>query len=107
VLPVRQAFALALLAITMGAPGAEPKQSLTREQMMPIVQKATWSFCHQPRRRIVDCQLSLMFIDGYWSVVASPVFQQLGGKPYCCAVDQEAFFDFSPSGKLIRTIHAQ
>jgi hypothetical protein len=54
----------------------------------------------------VDCHLSLLFIDGHWSVMASPVFQQPGAKPYCCAVDQEAFFDFSASGKLIRAIHA-
>jgi hypothetical protein len=102
----RQALALVLITIVVSASGARAKGNLTREQMMPIVRKATWSFCHQPKRHIVDCHLSLVFIDGYWSVTASPVFQQSGGKPYCCAVDQEAFFDFSPSGKLIRTIHA-
>jgi hypothetical protein len=102
----RQALALALLTVTVGASGAAAKGNLTREQMLPIVRKATWSFCHQPRRHIVDCHLSLLFIDGHWSVMASPVFQQPGAKPYCCAVDQEAFFDFSASGKLIRAIHA-
>src|SRR5690242_9215569 len=103
---LRARQALALVTIVVSASGTAAKGNLTREQMMPIVRKATWSFCHQPKRSIVDCHLSLMFIDGRWSVIASPVFQKPGGKPICCAVDQDAFFDFSPSGKLIRTVHA-
>ncbi|MEO6967833.1 MAG: hypothetical protein ABI132_05165 [Rhodanobacteraceae bacterium] len=98
------AFYLTSVLIGQSSEAAEPK--LSNEQIMSVVKQATWAFCHQPKRTIVDSRLTVMFHNSMWGVIASPVFLGSGGKRYCCAVDQDAFFDFSSSGRLLKTINA-
>ncbi len=84
---------------------SHPRETLTESEILKIAQSASYNYCHTGSSagyQKVGCELSALFTDNTWSVIAHSVYRNDKGETLQ-VMGSDMLYVFSPSGKLLST----